>query len=52
MNIKYVAFETNPVNPGNALSGFEGKNSISASSGGNYISEIEERLKARQETRR
>jgi len=47
MNIKYVAFETNPVNPGNALSGFEGKNSISASSGGNYISEIEERLKAR-----
>ena len=43
INIKNLAFETNPINKGNSV------NSLAGSSAGqkNYISEIEDRLKAR-----
>jgi hypothetical protein len=43
MNIKYLAFEVNPVNHGNSLSGM-GENILRSQS---YLQEIEERLRAR-----
>lgn len=42
MNIKYVAFETNPVNKGNTV-----KEIHSSSTGINFLNDIEERLRAR-----
>lgn len=42
MNIKYLAFETNPVNSGSTLSGFNASSNI-----GSVIGEIEDRLRAR-----
>ncbi|MBZ0196649.1 MAG: aldehyde dehydrogenase family protein [Ignavibacteriaceae bacterium] len=53
MNIKYLAFETNPVNPGSAVGGLDagGLNTggFGATTAGaqSYINEIEERLRAR-----
>lgn len=50
MNIKSLAFETNPINTGDTISSFTlpgGKGSVSAGSSGSLMKEIEERLKAR-----
>ena len=48
MNIKSLAFETNPVNHGQTVSSFKPSVNIpSASAKGNFMEEIEERLKAR-----
>lgn len=40
MNIKYLAFETNPINNGKTSSSF-------TQQGGSFIQEIEDRLRAR-----
>ncbi len=48
MNIKTLAFETNPINKGNSVNSFgSSKVGNSFSSSGNFINEIEERLRAR-----
>ncbi len=55
MNIKSLAFETNPINKGQALSSFRASGSFSGNtipgradfSKGNFMQEIEERLNAR-----
>lgn len=44
MNIKYVAFETNPINSGNSLSGISPHTQTVS---GSFVHDIEERLKAR-----
>ncbi|MBI2418223.1 MAG: acetaldehyde dehydrogenase (acetylating) [Ignavibacteriales bacterium] len=43
MNVKHVAFETNPINPGNTINSAKMQNTPHDS----YMHEIEERLKAR-----
>ena len=48
MNIKTLAFETNPINKGNSINSFgSSKVGNSYTSSGNFINEIEERLRAR-----
>jgi acetaldehyde dehydrogenase (acetylating) len=48
MNIKSLAFETNPINKGQTLTSFKNNSSpITYSSQGSFMQEIEERLKAR-----
>jgi acetaldehyde dehydrogenase (acetylating) len=50
MNVKTLAFETRPVNPGVALSSFDLPSSLSlsgAKTDGNFTKQIEERLRAR-----
>lgn len=46
MNIKCVAFETNPVNSGSSVSSYEMRN-FEKKTTGSFISEIEDRLNAR-----
>ncbi|MHC1739464.1 MAG: aldehyde dehydrogenase family protein [Ignavibacteriaceae bacterium] len=46
MNIKCVAFETNPVNSGSSVSTYDMKN-FEKKTSGSFITEIEDRLKAR-----
>ncbi len=45
MNIKSLAFETNPINPGNAVTSFKVQKEIGSKS--SFMMEIEERLRAR-----
>ncbi|MBK7104209.1 MAG: aldehyde dehydrogenase family protein [Ignavibacteriae bacterium] len=48
MNIKTLAFETNPINKGNSINSFgSSKINNTFSPTGNFINEIEERLRAR-----
>ena len=48
MNIKSLAFETNPINKGQTISSFKGNHSSTTyTPQGSFIQEIEERLKAR-----
>jgi hypothetical protein len=50
MNIKTLAFETNPVNPGNSVNSFDLNHSFKEgkkSSEGDFTKIIEERLRAR-----
>jgi acetaldehyde dehydrogenase (acetylating) len=50
MNIKTLAFEINPVNPGQCVTSFDLPSSVSGKSGyqeGNFTKQIEERLRAR-----
>ncbi|MBU2507553.1 MAG: acetaldehyde dehydrogenase (acetylating) [Bacteroidetes bacterium] len=46
MNVKTLAFETNPVNPGNSVSSFE-DSSTATSPHTSFIDQIEDRLRAR-----
>ena len=45
MNIKALAFETNPVNPGNSVTSFKMQKEFGGKS--SFMMEIEERLRAR-----
>lgn len=47
INYKTLAFETNPVNPGNSVSSFEGTYSNSSSTSSSFMEQIEDRLRAR-----
>lgn len=50
MNIKTLAFEINPVNPGNCVTSFDLPSSVNVKGGyqeGNFTKQIEERLRAR-----
>jgi len=48
MNVKTLAFETNPVNSGQSVSSFDGTVlKVSKNGEGSFISEIEDRLRAR-----
>ncbi|MBU2494588.1 MAG: aldehyde dehydrogenase family protein [Bacteroidetes bacterium] len=47
INYKTLAFETNPVNPGNSISSFEASNGAYTKSSGSFIDQIEDRLRAR-----
>jgi acetaldehyde dehydrogenase (acetylating) len=50
MNVKTLAFETNPVNKGNCVTSFEFSNRIDVGNGyqsGDFTKQIEERLRAR-----
>ncbi len=50
LNIKTLAFETNPINKGNTINSFDGyapSQTSSVNQSGSYLQEIEERLKAR-----
>ncbi len=50
MNVKTLAFETNPVNPGNCVTSFDVHNNLNVKGGyheGDFTKQIEERLRAR-----
>ncbi len=47
MNIKSLAFETNPVNKGETVTSFKVPSSLSSTKTSNFMKEIEERLRAR-----
>jgi len=49
LNIKTLAFESNPINKGNAVNSYDTTETVSAVAAGNksFLSEIEDRLKAR-----
>jgi len=47
MNIKTLAFETNPVNEGFALNSFDLNNNFNNNKEGSFIKQIEERLRDR-----